>query len=175
MRCLSKDELILFYYDEVEERRKEKIKEHLNTCSRCRKLYEETKEFMGLLKANRIEISPSEIETIVRTVKTRIGYSKAGLLTDRLDAFLKSVFRGFTNRRPLVPVIITVIVFLLLIPFLRHKRDISFSRNLEIIEVEMELSLEDEDASEFDIYYNFDSTSLDSSRDTSIPLFHRTV
>ncbi len=164
MRCLSKDEIVLFCYGEIEKNQSKEIENHLRECPRCLKIYEGTKEFLSLLKRERKELSSFEIESMVRTVRERIKESSSNTLRKRLSRIFGNIFPRFTLRLRLVSIVAALVVFLLFLPIF-HKYNISAVENKwDILQTELELSLDDEDPFTFDVYYSFDSSDLDSSK-----------
>ena len=167
MQCLSKDDLVLFYYGETSRERGEEIGNHLKECSRCFKLYEETKRFLSLLKRERKEMSSFEIESIIRTVRELIEESSNSRLRKRLGKVFECVFPRFTLRLRLVSVVAAIIICLLFFPVFINKKynnTSALKNKWDILQIEMELSLDDEDASTFDVYYNFDGGGINSSK-----------
>ena len=155
--------MVLFCYGEIAEKQKREIENHLKECGRCFRLYEESKKFFSTLKIQKKEISSLEIEALIKAVRARLTDEKGENLREKVGYFFNGLWYGIIFRYKVASVIAGIIIFLLLLPTVKYKKTPTSNLSMEILQVEMELSLEDEDISEFDVYYNFNDLEKYSS------------
>lgn len=163
MRCPKKDKLTLFYYRELAEVETKFIKKHLEGCSRCQKEFQDISLTLSQLSREPLQLQAEEIEDILHKAKARI--QKRNLLLEaqeRLGDFRRNLRLGLSYRPQLVPILTLVLAVLLVIPFI-GRRQRFLQHEFDILQIELELSLENTEGSMFELYEMseslFDETS----------------
>ncbi len=145
--CLSKKELILFFYKEVDEEKLAYYKRHLESCKKCLMRFKEIEKFLLSLKKEKIALSEEEKEELIRNVLSKIEVSSERIkIFDRIrEKFI------FLARLSLAG----VAVFLCIFFFWQAKK--SQDKEFSILETEMILS-----SKELDEITVFDEEDLEN-------------
>ncbi|MFH1768054.1 MAG: hypothetical protein ABH858_02695 [Candidatus Omnitrophota bacterium] len=152
MRCPSKSELTLFYYQDVSQDLYKRIEDHLARCSDCGKQYSDLASFLGKINKEEVKLSSKDIETILYNVKRKIEQpSFLDRAREMVNRLLEQARLGFLARRQFVPVVVILLLVLTVMPFLGRRQD-SLDKELAIFEIEMELSVDNLEGSLFDLY-----------------------
>jgi hypothetical protein len=142
MRCLSKKELILLYYNELNENITLKFKSHLRACGECSQRYLDLKQFLSGLSRDDIHISGEELDTLIDKVKERLS---SPTLWERWKLKLEYIKDGlgWIIYQPQPAFLIGLLIIITLITFPLWRRSTDLNKEYKILEIEMELSLQD--------------------------------
>ena len=152
MRCLKEKELILFYYRELKEGRHKQLAEHLRECPRCLKKYKNIESVFSQIESKPLQLTPQELDSIVENVKARLGkLSFRERVKDRIYEFLQNLRLGLFYKPQLVPVMVALIIILGGLAVVRSRQHF-LNREFDILEIEIELSLDDVEGSIFELY-----------------------
>lgn len=167
-KCLNKNDLILYYYQALKGSQYKNVESHLAKCSHCAQDYERIKHLCREMTGSEIKLSEQDIQGMINAVleKTQ-SYGFLAGLKDNLKKFLSDVWLGLSYRPQLVPALVVLIVLLGIVPLISKNRlsverkvvvekDAVVDREIAILEIEMELSLESEE----DIFDSFESESI---------------
>ena len=150
--CLSKKELILFFYKEVDEEKLAYYKRHLKSCKKCLKRFKEIEEVLCSFKKEEILIPEEEKEELIRNVLSKIEASSERIkIFDKIFNKIKEKFI-FLARLSLAGVAVLLFVFF----FWQVKKE-SWNKELSILETEMILS-----SKELDNITVFDEEDLEN-------------
>lgn len=168
MSCLSKKELIMLYYNELEEEKKFKFKEHLKHCNKCSKAYGDVKEFLSQVEVGPVEFAYDDI--VNEAVKRITSKQKELSWWERCRYYLEHLrdsWRWQVSYQPRRVIIAVVIILLVLIYPWRRKSYITH-KQFEILEIEMELSLQNlEGITLFDL---LEEESIDKENHSTPPI-----
>lgn len=152
MCCLSKKDIIMLYYNELEEGEKIKYKEHLKDCNRCRKIYEEIQDTLSRIEAQPLEFAYQDM--VDEAVKEITSKQREITLWQRLRYSIEQLRDNWfwrLNYRPQRAIVTLAIILLVFIYPWRKKIDVT-QKQFEILEIEMELSLQNlEEITLFDL------------------------
>lgn len=160
MNCVKEKELILFYYQELNPQRRRSIEEHINNCCLCSREYANIKSFLTDFKSEKLELTVQDYEKVSKYVLSQACQSDNYIFGQMKDFWL-SLRRRLFYQPKLIPVL-AVIVIMAGIFLFRGKNQTN--ENLDILQIELELSLDSHDGSVFDL---FDEGI--SSQDIAIP------
>ena len=143
MKCLGKKELTLFYYQDLLPPQKEAIANHLGQCPRCQAAFTKVKALLDQIKIN-VAISQDDLARTLSYVENKALAEEAGIRdkTSLWQQFLKP---------QLAAIVVVLFVTWGMISFYAGRRH-SGKKDLAILEIEMELSLENSAESLFDAY-----------------------
>ncbi len=151
MRCLKEKELILFYYREIPEGKLKEIEIHLKECGRCFKRYETIESLFKEITQKRIILSSQEVESMVEDVRQRIyRLSFWEKLKDGINELLQILRYGIVYKPQFVTLAVLLIVALSIVPMAGKK--MLTERDFNILQIEIELSLDNPEGSIFDLY-----------------------
>ncbi|MCP4652920.1 MAG: hypothetical protein GY858_06000 [Candidatus Omnitrophica bacterium] len=141
MICPKKEEITLYYYRELSASKVKFVKNHLKICKKCASEYAAVESF---LKGLDLEgVVPEELDYSLIMDK-----AKEPRFNPILD-FVNNLRFGLSFSPRLVPVLAVLILTLAIFPFIGKKES---NYNLEILQIEMELSLGS--ASALDEYFD---------------------
>lgn len=152
MRCIKEDELVLFYYRDLKKSRLKLIENHLKTCQHCLKRYKGLESLFARLKSDPLQLKKEELENILTNVRGQIR--KHHILDDtreRINTFLQNLRLGLSYKPKLVPVVVILIVALGIWPLI-GKIQRPLDREFDILQIEVELSLDNLEWSIFELY-----------------------
>ncbi len=151
MRCFKEKDLILFYYQEIGKKKSSLLAEHLNTCSRCREEYKKIESLFAEAKADPVELTDQDLETIVQNIR---GEIRKHSLSIALEDIVRRFFNGLAVilLRPRVIAVAAVLILALLLPSLIGKRDKSLDKEFDIFQTQMYISLDNIEGSIFELY-----------------------
>lgn len=75
--CCHQEDLLLFYYAELDPAARSRVEEHLETCPSCRDRLRELTCLLDNIPRPEIEISPAEIARFAARVAERAGAGRA--------------------------------------------------------------------------------------------------
>jgi hypothetical protein len=163
MKCPKKEELTLFYYQELGREDMERIRRHLGECRSCRMRYEQMQSTLSELKTDPIHLESREVEDILQKVKVRLTQRRPkNYLQEKLESFAGSVRLGLGYRPQLIPVAVMLIAVFLILPFMARERR-TLERDFAILQIEIELSLDNPEGSLFELYEEAEILHDDSS------------
>ena len=169
MKCLNENELILFYWKEVKEERQKKIENHLKECDRCLESYKSIVSLFARVKSDPPQLSEKEVDGILQNVKAKIQTpAHWNVLKDKIDDFSKRLRLKLTYQPQLVPVAVVLAIVLAVIPFI-GKRQAYLDKEFDILQVQVELSLDNPEGSLFDLYYADDLDFLNGTSSLKKP------
>lgn len=160
MKCVKEKELVLFYYQELNPQRMSLIEEHLSNCYLCGREYANIKSFLTNFKSDKLELTAQDYKKVSEYVFSKTSQSDNYIFGQVKDFWL-SLRRSLFYQPKLIPVL-AVLIIMAGIFFFRGKNETN--ENLDILQIELELSLDSHDGSVFDL---FDEGI--SSQDISIP------
>lgn len=158
MKHIKEKDLILFFYDEIAEKKKKEISLHIKDCAQCSQRYENLKQFLKEVKTKVPQVSSVDIDKIVVNAVESVAKERMPLkFKQGLNDFCEKI--GFFTRkyflRPQLALIVMTVLAFIIYP-LRVDNKFSLEEEFNLLEIEMELSLED-DSSIVDIY-SYDET-----------------
>jgi|GEM_PF-2540933 len=173
MKCPKEKELILFYYRELKKRRYKSIEVHLRECSHCLKRYENIGSFFAQLASKPIQLTSQELESMLQHVK-QTTYKPSFLINakDRLEDFLESIRLGLFYKPQLISVTVALIVILIILPLVGKRHHLN--REFDIIQIEMELSLDSIEGTIFDLYEE-ELVLMDETSSLEPPTLHSKI
>lgn len=152
MSCPKKDKWILFYYRELKPQVLKAMNSHIQECSCCQKEYRALEVSLSQLKSEPVDLSNQEILEIINKAKTKLALPS---FIDELKARIADAgenFRLHLSYRPrLVPIALVVTALCVFLPFAVRQRQI-LNREFDILQIQLELSLENSDVSMFELY-----------------------
>lgn len=152
MKCLGEKDLILFYYRELKINELEIITRHLKDCRKCFKKYEKIEAFFTQLQFQKVKLDSKDYEKIIETVRDNVHKTDFWLdLKEKLVDFWDNLRLGLSYRPVLVPILAVLIILLVMFPFIGRISRVT-DRDFDILQIEMELSLEDDEWTVSDIY-----------------------
>jgi len=152
MNCLKKEELVLLYYGECNERQTKLFRNHTKECISCRQAFAEIEVTCSQLKEEPPCLESGEVEEVLARVQREAKTPQtASVIKEKLSEFSENIKIALTYKPQLVPVAVVVMVMLLILPFLGRERG-AIEREFDILEIEMELSLESVEGSLFELY-----------------------
>lgn len=180
MKCIGEKNLILFYYRELGSDKLILIERHLKECERCSQEYGKIKSLFAWIKPQTVKLNSADYNKIIEAVKGKVYKTSFWFsLKEKLADFWDNLRLGLSYRPQLVPILVSLIILLVTVPLIISKKAAVSDRNVDILQIEMELSLEDnDDLSIFDFYEEDDSLieemsdSLDSTRHNNIGEVH---
>lgn len=165
MKHLSKKELILFYYQELSQRKLNSIKNHLQDCPSCQKLSTEIEEMLSDFKFSQFNLTRHELGRILSKVRAEASQSREPSFLILIKTYFSNFCKGlglFFLKSKIAVVAVSVFLTIFAIHFYKNEAD-KFS--LQVSEVGFDLVAEDE----FDIFldsYKFQNQSYRSSSKT---------
>ena len=149
--CLSKKELVLFFYKEVDEEKLAYYKRHLESCKKCLMRFKEIEKFLLSLKKEKIALSEEEKEELIRNVLSKIEASSERIkIFDKIFNKIREKFIFFVRLS-----LAGVAVFLCIFFFWQAKK--SQDKEFSILETEIILS-----SKELDKITVFDEEDLEN-------------
>lgn len=173
MKCIKKQDLVLFYYEELKETIAHNIKEHIDSCSECRQEFENMKSLLEGIFTESIHLEEREIEDMIKASKQKPlkAFFIEGIAL-RLIGFIDNLKLGLAYRKPLVPVVLTLVLLLGLFSVLRVDK-VTLEHEFNILEIQMELSLEEVDQDSIFELYDDPSIFQDNMSKPGYPNFHK--
>jgi hypothetical protein len=162
MKCVKDRELILFYYQETGRHFTSRIEQHLKSCSLCRKRYDDLLAFLQTASSAPQDLTSQEIEAMVNNIREA---SQAESFLARVQQRYMELTEAMSARLRYKPRLVPVALALVLLfagTTLYHQRKLQLQREYEILEIQVELSMESFDESVFDVY-DVDSLFLEDS------------
>ncbi len=133
--CLSKKDLILFFYKEADEEKLAYYKKHLESCKKCLARFKEIEKFLLSFKKEKVSISEEEKEKLIRDILSKVKASSERIrIFDRIRK--KSIFLARLS-------LVGTAVFLCIFFFWQAKK--SWDKEFSILEIETTLSSEELD------------------------------
>ena len=151
MKCPKKEELILFYYRELSREAMDSISEHIKACASCAGEYQRLESFLSGINTEKIQPSLEDYQRVSQYVRSKAGQGNP--LFDKAGDFLEALRRGLCSQPKLVPVLAVLIIAIGIFVFTNRPGSIN-GRNFDILQIEIELSLDDHDYSVFDSVYD---------------------
>lgn len=179
MKCIGEKDLILFYYGELENDKLILIERHLKECEKCSQEYGRIKSLFAWVKPQTVKLNSADYNKIIEAVKGKVYKTSFWFsLKEKLVDFWDNLRLGLSYRPQLVPIIVILIILSVTVPLIISKKTAVSDRNIDILQIEMELSLDSDDLSIFDFYEEDDSLieemsdSLDSTRHNNMGEVH---
>jgi len=152
-KCLTKQDLILFYYQELERSELNDWETHLKECPRCASEYEKIKGLLTQIPREEITLTDQEIDIMLKGTKERLRtYGIWARIKDSAAEFFNNVRLGLSYRPQLIPILAAVLIAVSLVIPWANRNYLLRNRNIDILEIEIELSLDIEGDSIFDFY-----------------------
>jgi len=163
MKCLSKKQMLLFFYNAIKGEERKPIEEHFLRCSRCSKNYESLNKFLCAAEKEKVDISRDSLNDILKQIETQTQpVSILPRLRQRLAFVIQGIISALAYRPQIAVVALVVIAALFLLPVINKGR-IEIAKE-DIVDIEMELVFEDSNNTDviLDIF-SLDSSSQNSS------------
>ena len=162
MKCLSKKQMLLFFYNEMKEQERKLASLHFLRCSRCNKKYESLNKFLCLAEKEKVDISRDSLNNILKQIETQTRKESILSRVRQRIAFVTQDIMAAIAYRPQVAVVaLAIIAIFSLLPIMNKER-IEVSKE-GIVDIEMELVFEDSNNTDVIL----DIFSLDSSQKSS--------
>ncbi|MCF7877069.1 MAG: hypothetical protein K9M14_01905 [Candidatus Omnitrophica bacterium] len=164
MKHLSKKELILFYYRELEPKKTAVSEAHLQICPKCRKELNQLKEQLSQLNFKPVDLENGELNQIISQVKEKAcqakGKAKLFWLKDYFSNFARGLGLFFLKPKTAL-VAVSLFLFLFAVYFYGNQNN-NFSAN--VLAVEVDLVADDEFDILLDSYNSSSQSYISSSR-----------
>ncbi|MDD5618582.1 MAG: hypothetical protein WC546_02650 [Candidatus Omnitrophota bacterium] len=164
MKCLSRKQLLLFFYNELNAQERDSVKKHFLTCSHCSKNYENLNNFLESIKKEKVDISQDSLNSILRQVEIQTKQESFLVrLWQRVVFTLEELMANLEHKPQLAAVAFVIIAAFLLLPVINN-REQAVTAKVDIVDIEMELAFEDQNNTDviLDIF-NLDSSQKSSS------------
>ncbi|MDD5194821.1 MAG: hypothetical protein PHQ96_03985 [Candidatus Omnitrophica bacterium] len=142
MRCPSKKDWVLFYYQEKDSLPREILQNHLLSCLACRNDYAALSGFLSRVERKNIQISEFELDKIIATAT-----KPAARPYEWIRRLKEQIAENLARAKPLIYkpqfIMITIVIAILaaIAPFTIYK-PVRLAQE-DIAEVEVELALDD--------------------------------
>lgn len=142
MKCFSKKQMLLFFYNEIKGKGRKLMEEHFLLCQRCEKKYENLNKFLCAVEKEKVDISHNDLNGILRLIETQANLVPVlSRLRQRIVFTAQHIIASLTYRPQAAVVTLVVIAALSLLPVINKER-IKTARE-GIVDIEMELVFED--------------------------------
>ena len=142
MRCLSKKQMLLFFYNEMKEQEKKLASLHFLHCSRCNKKYESLNKFLCIAEKDKMDISRDSLNNILKQIETQTRkVSIVSRMRQRIAFVTQDITAAIAYRPQVAVVALAIIAIFSLLPIMNKER-IEMSKE-GIVDIEMELVFED--------------------------------
>jgi len=153
-RCIKENELVLFYYQELKTKRLKFITLHLKECAFCSQRYKKIESFLASFQFPPLSLSEEDLKIMLENLKRE----KPSLI-EKFKNRLKEIFHYFHLKlayQPQIGIILTAFILILCILPFRERNFFYVDKNVEILQIEMELSSDEFINSIFELYeYNY--------------------
>ena len=152
MHCVNEKELLLLYYKEIPDDKRATIIEHLAVCETCKEKYQQVIFCLEKFDAGRLHLTSDELESVMVRVHEKLDAATSWqVLYEKIASGVAAVRMGLLYRPQLIPVLVVLFLMLSLVPFSTHRQQ-GLEGQFDILQIQMELSLEDDNVSIFDLY-----------------------
>lgn len=173
MRCFKRKKLFLFYYRELKKDKLKIIEEHLRKCPSCSNEYKNIETLLNRTRLSKPQLETKDLDLILRNVRNKLEAPTFWeAFKCRIKELAQNLYLGLLFRRQLIPVMLTLVIILAVFPLFRSSR-YQIEKEFDILQIELELSLENTDQESIFEIYEDPSILEDNMSSLGHPILHK--